>query len=218
MTHFSLENLSSSASSKKTRLRKYKLVFNSTLGNAMPCGLITIGCLCGTVAAWSWRVTAAWHGQVLLRCLHHPHLWTGWKASQIFRQRSTLGHVIYQMNGPSFLDCRASHWASYHETSEPTVLLFTADHCFEQMHLHTYREWGRHNDNNSVWYSLYGHAACPLLTRETDVVLCCLFSQSADPLFKKLLNIVLYCSTSAHYNDLLYCTVAAWLPSLINCR
>lgn len=42
---------------------------------------------------------------------------------------------------PSFLDSWASHTLSCHETSEPTVLLFIAEDCFQRAHLHTFRVW-----------------------------------------------------------------------------
>lgn len=61
---------------------------------------------------------------------------------------------------PSFLDSRATHSPSCHETSEPTVLLFTAEDCFQLAHLHTSggTAWARHNNNNNnAWNSLWTH-------------------------------------------------------------
>lgn len=42
---------------------------------------------------------------------------------------------------PSFLDSWTTHSLSCHETSEPTVLLFTAEDCIQRPHLHTFRVW-----------------------------------------------------------------------------
>lgn len=66
----------------------------------------------------------------------------------------------------SLLDSWASHSLSCHETSEPTVLAFTAEDCFQRPHLHTFRAW---HDWNIIMIiiimheTVYGHNGWLLL-------------------------------------------------------
>lgn len=85
------------------------------------------------------------------------------KSSQIFRAIFDPGACHLPNEWPSFPDSWASQSPSYHETNEPTVLLFTAEDCFGQAHLHTFREW---HEGSIITIIVYGTVYGGLLLKD----------------------------------------------------